>query len=208
MDRRRFLAFLGTSGAGIALSPMTAISLEDDWYVNSRLKIKLRKPANWQFVSVADFTRLMDDQQEKMEDGKLIEDIRRLSGDPMLVINKYVRPFEDRACPTIQIFANPLDQPMGEIVEDARLAEEFFRPYHRDYSLESEPRLEAVGGILGATWRYRDRLGAGRGYTLRAWAGLVRASRAEFSIAMLGADRGVDESEREFRAVRASISLS
>ena len=208
MDRRDFLKAAAATSAGFALSPLTAITLEDNWYTNSRLDIQLCKPAGWHFVSVTDFDLLMDEQQaEHAEDREYLEAVREGYTEPILVINKYRRPPDDVVGPTIQLHANPLEPDSLDIVADATMAEFTFRRIHRDYVLESAVAGTVIGGLEGAAWMYTYTMGPGSGHRVRAWYGHARSGKAEFSIGMAGPVDGADYSEPEFEAARQSLHL-
>jgi hypothetical protein len=207
MDRRFFIRALGASSAGIALSPLSAISLTDDWYANSRLGIRLRKPAGWHFVSIKDFTKQIDELESVTEDPELLGELRQLSGDPFLVINKYASP-DSGITPTIQLYANPLDEEPEDLLKFSRDAELYFRPYLRDYSLETDVVSSRLGGLECASWTYRYTLISHTSHQMWAWAGLVRASKAEFSVGMMAPVSGPDASREELKAFRNSIDLT
>jgi len=206
MDRRRFLRMIGASGAGIALSPLSAISLDGDWYANSRLHIKLRKPPGWHFVSVADFMRQQDEQRDQLVDKELDQEMREISGEPFLVINKYLR-HEDRVTPTIQIYANPLGDDEEDVLTLAHAAEVGVGSFFLDYELEVPPQYTHMGGLLGVAWRYRYTFGDANRTPLQAWAAIGPGQRAMFSLGMVGPVEGPDESESEFESVRESLDL-
>jgi hypothetical protein len=200
MERRAFLEMMGVTGVGVALSPLSAISLEDDWYVNSRLGMSLRKPAGWHFVSVVDFEALMDEQEQALdEDRDLIRRMREVSEAPILTVNKYKPIPDDSVCPTIQVHAYPAEPyPLG-VVDEAREACISLREFHRDFRLESEPAGEQVGGSEAAVANYTYAIGAG--FSVRARVALVYGTRAHYSIGMAGPADGLDTSEQEFDAV-------
>ena len=208
MDRRHFLRTAGLSGAGIALSPLTAITLDHDWYSNSRLGIRLRRPKGWHFVAVTDFERRIDEQMKRIEDRERLQQLWGSPDQPILVISKYQTPIEG-ACPTIQVYAESLHYATRDALRDLRFYEWRLRSYHRDYEIEREPALTKIGGIEGATLTYRFTLAevGRRRYAFRAWDGLVRADNAEFSITMAGATEGIDASDEDFQAVRESIDF-
>jgi hypothetical protein len=206
LDRRNFLKTASATGAGIALSPLSAITLEDNWYTNPRLDITLCKPAGWHFISLSDFNLLLDEQWTEVdEDRKLLEAICTTPPGPILVINKYRRPPEDAVCPTIQMHADPLDLDLPDVVATAFMAEFGFRRLHRDYVLESAVAPAVIGGVEGAAWSCTHIMGPGRGFRVRAWAGIARSDKAEFSIGMAGPVDGADYPETEFEAVRQSL---
>ena len=150
MRRREFLQALGATGAAAALSPLSAISLEDDWYVNSSLGLALRKPPGWHFMSVVDFDRLIDRQQNEFEeDGDLLRKLREVSSQPILVITKYDPIPDEGVCPTIQIYASPPepDSPEHGLFLSAIGAHSGLGGMLRDYRPESFPAEEELAGL-------------------------------------------------------------
>ena len=157
-------------------------------------------------MAVADFLRQQEAQNELLEDKDLAQELRDISGEPILVIYKHL-DHDDRVTPTIQMYANPLDATRTDTLAEARLAEAALDSYYMDYVLETKPQLVPLGGLLGVAWRYRYTFGDSRRTPLRAWVSIVRSSKAEFSIGMVCPAEGPDKSESEFRSVRDSIDL-
>jgi hypothetical protein len=60
VSRRQLLKGIGAIAASRTLSPLSAISLDNNSYRNSRLGLSLQKPDDWHFVSITDFTKALD----------------------------------------------------------------------------------------------------------------------------------------------------
>src|SRR5690349_9839498 len=89
LGRRRFIAYVSTALAGLAIDPLKSVTIDNDHYINKKFGILLTKPKGWDFVSIMDFGKLKQDQilSDEFEPNK--EEVWKELGDPVLVIAKY-----------------------------------------------------------------------------------------------------------------------
>lgn len=109
IGRKDFIVQMSVALTGLAISPLSAVAINDDFYVNKRLGMLFRKPHHWGYVGVADFEKLKEKQIINNEFDNSEIDLWQTLGEPACLITKY---YEDRPenfgvfSPTIQVFVN------------------------------------------------------------------------------------------------------
>lgn len=183
-NRRQFLRLLGSTAPAIALSPLTAIALDDSQYVNRKLGVELAKPAGWHFLSVRDFQMFAESHSAESRDRELFDELRDLSGDPILVAAQHREGPPDVSA-SIVVYANPAVSLDGtSLVEYSRSLERAVSGYLQGYELEVSPRSRAIPGCDAAVYQYRYvlRLTDGRELPFRCKYLIAHTARAEFCI--------------------------
>lgn len=208
MDRRSFLRLAGGSGAAIALSPLSAVALRGDWYLNDRLGFSLRKPPSWSFVSVTDFVRSQERQEPHLEDPALMAELRSMSDAPILVINRY-RDDGDHFCPSIQVLAEPASSVDEEDWEAfCQEMTNVYRPYFPDFEVEAPATPFRLDGYPALEMRVTFSFNAyGHSYPTRLRSVLARTDAALLNFHFLAATHGPEECRDELQRCRDSISL-
>lgn len=208
LDRRQFLGLVGASGAAVALSPLSAVSIDDDLYVNSRFGVRLRKPPGWSFEAVADMLLRAETIVEMGYELPVNIDILAAELDsmegPILILRRGVP--EEESGPSITLIAGESDHLPTNIVADARLVEAQKRKAFPNYALEAEPRRTRVGGLWGAQWRYRCEVD---GSEVQSWDVVAQSDRAFISVCMSASVEVVwDSAEADFVRFLDSLELS
>ena len=116
IGRRSFIKLMTAALAGASVDPLQAVVIHEDWYVNKKLGVIFRKPANWHFIAVKDFGRLKEEQilAEDYDDWK--NDIYESLGDPVCVITKYGiddPKYKGVFSPTIVVNITPKQEVLG-----------------------------------------------------------------------------------------------
>ncbi|MGB0204003.1 MAG: twin-arginine translocation signal domain-containing protein [Neptuniibacter sp.] len=132
IKRRTFLQMLGVSGATVALSPSSAITLDRNLYINSRLGFSLEKPEAWHFASIRDFQKGTDTMVRLGKDEVLTRELIDFVGTPVLVITKH---FPDDVLetftPNIQIYADPITSASPKaFIEELESGKYFLSKYY------------------------------------------------------------------------------
>ncbi|MEK6152562.1 hypothetical protein WIW50_04855 [Flavobacteriaceae bacterium 3-367] len=89
VGRRQFLKLSGLALAGLSIDPLQAVVTNNDYYVNKKLGIILRKPSAWMFVKVKDFGKLRDKQVLGNGWDEKSEEAWEILGEQICVITKY-----------------------------------------------------------------------------------------------------------------------
>ena len=192
----------------IALSPLSAISLEDSVYRNDRLRFAIEKPRRWHFLSVRDFVQSVSDREAAMADPGLIQELREMSGNPILVMTKY--PVTHNGfVPTVEVYANAASlEPFGTYEELCLAAANGLESHHQDYEVEQPTRFVDLCGFKAGEFvaRFKQE-GEGRLWTIRMQSVLVHARTTEFCINLMGEPSGREAAHDDLQQIRKSIHL-
>ncbi len=152
--RRAFLQKLLVTAIAIGVDPLRYVTTAGDVYRNTRLGLSLRRPARWEFSSIADFATLRERQVVMdMED----EDVHPLKDPVNLPVFLFENP-EGRDGlfgPALALYDEALDGPPPE---DQALAHKEvmlagFAASYRGFDLLQEPMVVTVQGAKG-TWSH------------------------------------------------------
>lgn len=113
IGRRQFIKLSSLALAGLTVDPLSAVTINDNVYVNKKLGILFHKPKNWGFIAVKDFGKIKSEQiiGEGLEDSQ--EEIWEELGDPICIATKY---YEDKPeykgvfSPTITLNITPKEE--------------------------------------------------------------------------------------------------
>lgn len=109
VGRREFMKMMSVAMAGLAISPTTAVAINEDYYINKKLGIIFQKPKGWGYIALADFSDLKEKQILSNIPEEEHEELWETLGGPACMITKY---YEDKPeykglfSPTIQFFVN------------------------------------------------------------------------------------------------------
>ena len=109
VGRREFMKLMSVAMAGLAISPKTAVAINDDYYINRKLGIIFEKPKGWGYVAVADFSDLKEKQLISNIPKEEHEEFWETIGGPACMITKHFENKPDNYgvfSPTIQFFVN------------------------------------------------------------------------------------------------------
>src|SRR3989338_2782552 len=62
LGRRDFLRLVSLALVGTTMDPLESLKIHDDYYINKKLGLLFEKPADWGYISVADFGKLKEKQ--------------------------------------------------------------------------------------------------------------------------------------------------
>jgi hypothetical protein len=146
IGRRDFLKMFGAALSMAVLTPTSAISWIDDYYVNRKLGIAFRKPSGWVFANAREMGECKAGQVLDLEDADLARELLANSADPILVITPTpLSTNEGSFTPGVTIFLEGYDDALegshGEAVEQEILGGQAMLA---NYQLLSEPRLTQV----------------------------------------------------------------
>lgn len=141
--------------AGLAISPKTAVAINEDYYINKRLGVIFQKPKGWGYVALADFSDLKDKQIISNVDDDEQDELWESIGGPACMITKY---FEDKPeykgvfSPTIQFFVNHKSEvedikydTFEELIEQSRMGMTYIL---KDFEVIREETPYTVEGCL------------------------------------------------------------
>lgn len=153
-SRREFLKLLGAAASAGALSPLSAIAIDVDRYVNDRLRIRLSKPPGWRFLSIQDFRRWNDELSDAMEDKELFEQLRELSGEPILQAAD-LRVADDDVTSSLAVYANPPVHLQGaSFVEYVERCVPGVSRHLPAFEMREPPSAHSISGFPAVRFRY------------------------------------------------------
>jgi hypothetical protein len=210
LDRRRFLRILGATGASAALSPLSAIAIDQDLYSNSRLGFSLYKPRGWYFNSVRDFKRITERQEKDLARPELQRELLEIGGYPILVITKYEdRDEPDRLSPNIQVYAEPITSESPEAyLEACDLGQHWLCRYFENCKVERKMHVSVIGDIpcreyeISFDWVYKNIR-----RQVRACSVNFMNDAAELSFTFMGMRSEPDACVRDLDIAKQSIRL-
>ena len=154
IGRRAFLKAFGATIAAHAASPLQAVVLGGETYINRSLGVAFRRPPGWEFVTAREFPALKDAQV--LGDGPLSEML--LSGvDPFAVMT---RPAPDGAplAPSMTAYAEAFGFEQDETLETApRLVARAMAQALEDYAFLGQGEIHLVSGVESIEYRSRFR---------------------------------------------------
>lgn len=136
----------GMALAGIAINPLESVAVNDDYYINKKLGIVLKKPNGWQYLSLKSFREMQNEQILPVEDENFEKEIRELM-DPILVISKYpdIKFFEDRFSPGASVYCELFHFQYGNtLLKQSYRAAEGFKNVLTDYKMTQNPKILRV----------------------------------------------------------------
>ncbi len=146
IGRREFLKIMGVALAGLAVDPLQAIAINEDYYINKKLGIALVKPKGWHFLSIRSFQEMKVDQILPIDDDELEKEIKDAM-DPVLAMTKYpdIKEYENRFSPAISVYCELYEFREGDTIVDLSYrAGEWFKNVLTDYTLTSLPKSISV----------------------------------------------------------------
>ena len=87
IGRRDFLRVFGGSIATAASTPLSAVVVEDDVYINRKLGLAFSKPTDWSYASLRVFRELRNEYELATSDPVLVADFEE-GGLPLAVISE------------------------------------------------------------------------------------------------------------------------
>lgn len=111
IGRRQFLKLFGSVIASASTSPLQAIIVDGDLYINRALGLAFRKPPGWHYFSIESFENVRSDQI--LLDGELSEAIVSAEG-PVVVMTQNSPDITDRPGPCITVYVEPFHYQEGE----------------------------------------------------------------------------------------------
>ncbi len=208
MSRRQFIGVVGAATAVTQLSPLSAITLENDLYSNERLGFSIGKAPTWQFARICDFARVLDKQTSTQTDPELHRDLREISGEPILVISKY--PLEhDAFTPVVQVYASqPSLSQIKSFESHCAFAPHALAPFHPNYEVTQEAIFSTLCGFQAATYAMQfDYECDGVIHPTRCEVVDVLTDRAHFGFQFFGSVTGPEQAIDDLRHMRESIRL-
>ncbi|WP_420590891.1 hypothetical protein [Bacterioplanoides sp.] len=204
------LKAFGASGASIALSPVSAITLEDNLYLNQRLGFCLEKPRGWHYLSVRDFIKSSEGIEYLPTDPELQQDLLELTGTPVLTVGKYSGDNGvDRFSPNVQVYADPVTSDSADdFLDDIDRGKYQLGEYYDNYRIVEDMRSGTIGRHVYGSYKANFDLRLGS-ETQRLWARMfsVYTEQAELSLTVMGAEAGPDSCISELDKVVRSFKL-
>jgi hypothetical protein len=151
LPRREFLRLAAATAVSLGLDPFRGVSTVEDLYRNERLGLQLRRPAGWEFESLADFAAV---QSHKVLQDALAGEPHPLRDPlnlPVFIIADPAHRFGDFA-PLVSLYDEPLDGPVpaNEAEAHERVMLRGFARSFREFRVLTKPRQFALVGT-GAT---------------------------------------------------------
>jgi hypothetical protein len=168
----------------------------------------MRKPADWLFLSVVDYEKHLDDQEEDPNYSQMLKECRAEFGDPSLVCGKYPLSGE-RFCPTLSLFCDFPEPEEGltfqrEFCDSTKALELAYD----SVQWESSPRFFRISGFDAGEVRFRCGFyERGRTHQCQLHYLVARNQRFEFTVGLSGLVAGPDCVSDDWPGVRDSIRL-
>lgn len=152
LGRREFLKLVSLALVGTTMDPLESFKIHDDYYINKKLGLLFEKPADWGYISVADFGKLKE-KQVLGNDTIDKEELWETLGEPACMITKYwIDTPENKGVfsPTIQVWVNHKsefdDIPHSSFEEFVELSGEGTSYFLDDFTiLEKKPMYMQFG---------------------------------------------------------------
>jgi hypothetical protein len=207
-SRRGFLRRFGASATLAAATPLSAVSVSGDLYINHRVGLAFSKPQSWRYEHVSTFADIRNEYEYATPDEQLATELRQ-GPLPVVVVSKAPVLRFLASSVTVYVEQSPLES--GESL--ASVAGEIIRgtsTFVKDFRLLGEPVMRTVAGSEALeylfSFLYEDRIGNRGPVRHRSLAVLGSSLLYTFNMLDIPADR--IDSQLEFDAVRDSIFLA
>lgn len=207
-SRRSFLQRFAGSATLAAATPLSAVAVSGDLYVNHRVGLAFRKPAGWRYEHLQTFADIRNEYEYATTDAATLELLTR--GPLPIVVTSQVSVLRALGSSiTVYVEESPLEP--GETLRSvAPQLIEGVRGFVKDFRLLREPVLTAVAGREALeylfSFLYEDRLGNRGPARHRTLA--IRGASLLYTFNMLDLPADRIDSQAEFDAVRLSIALA
>ncbi len=132
------------AAASAAVSPLQAVIIDDDLYINQRLGLSFRKPRGWHYVSVKTFKALRDEYSLASHNEVLNEEMRDWAL-PIVSITKYL--LNDRPGPSIVVYVERNELQAGEsLLSVMPMIQDYQSGLFPDYEREGNYRAGRISG--------------------------------------------------------------
>lgn len=206
-DRRGFLRRFGAGLAVAPTSPLAAVFVSGDLFVNQKLGIALRKPPGWRFEHLSTFADLRNEYEYATLDDALRQ---MLAGGPLPIVVLSQAPVLRQLCASATVYAE--EDPIEPDSTLEAVASEVVRgvsSFVRDFRLTADPacgRLDGAESLaFTGTFVYEDRLG--HCGPVRHRSLVLRKPPFLYTLNMLDIPAEGIDAQREFDAVRDSVVL-
>lgn len=135
---------VAAAAASAAVSPLQAVIIDDDLYINQRLGLSFRKPQGWHYVSIKTFKSLRDEYALASHNEVLNDEMRDWAL-PIVSITKY--PLHDRPGPSIVIYVERNELEAGEtLLSVMPMIQDYQSGLLLDYEREGNYRAGWISG--------------------------------------------------------------
>lgn len=207
-SRRGFLQRFAGTVTVAAATPLSAVVVTGDLYVNHRVGLALRKPSSWRYENLRTFADIRNEYEYATPDAEFATELKQ-GPLPVVVVSQASILTALASSATVYVEDNPLRP--GET--PAAAAADFTRgisTFVKDFRLLGEPVVDRVANREAVeflyAFRYEDRLGNRgpvRGRTL-----VILNEPLLFTLNMLDIPADRIDAQAEFDALRDSIVLA
>jgi len=132
------------AAAAIATSRLQSVLVDDDLYINQRLGVAFRKPANWGYASIKQFKIIRDEYSIAVHSEVLNEEMRDWDL-PILTITQC--PLNERIGPSIVVYVEKNELEEGESLFSVMpLLQDYHASMFKGYSRVGNYRAGQVSG--------------------------------------------------------------
>lgn len=207
-SRRSFLRTFAGSVTLAATTPLAAVAVVGDLYVNHRVGLAFRRPAGWKYEHLQTFADIRNEYEYATADPELLTMLKQ-GPLPAVVVSQASVLRALGSSITVYVEESPLE--LGETL--ASIAPELIRGvsgFVKGFRLLGAPTVGRVSGREALeycfTFQYNDRLGNSGPVRHRTLAILGESLLYTFNMLDIPADR--IDSQAEFDSVRQSIVLA
>ncbi|MBK7898270.1 MAG: hypothetical protein IPJ99_02620 [Betaproteobacteria bacterium] len=207
-SRRSFLQTFAGSVTLAATTPLAAVAVVGDLYVNHRVGLAFRRPAGWKYEHLQTFADIRNEYEYATADPELLTLLKQ-GPLPAVVVSQTSVLRSLGSSITVYMEENPLEP--SETL--ASISHELIRGvsgFVKDFRLLGKPAIGRVSGREALeyyfTFQYQDRLGNSGPVRHRTLSILGQSLLYSFNMLDIPADR--IDSQAEFDSVRQSIVLA
>ena len=145
IGRRDFLRVFGGSIATAASTPLSAVVVEDDVYINRKLGLAFSKPTDWSYASLRVFRELRNEYELATSDPVLVADFEE-GGLPLAVISE--RSLRLGLSGSITVGVEPFDiEPTDTVQSVFTEIIEYYQEMFRGFEVIEPPTLRKVSNV-------------------------------------------------------------
>ncbi len=208
IGRRAFLRLFGASIAVATTSPLQAVVIDQDLYLNQPLGIALKKPKNWQFGSIRQFKDMKSDQILKDDIDPNVEAEIRNSDDPIVILTES-NVSRDEFRPSVVVYVEYFELSEGEtLLNVLPNIERVYQELLEDFEHVGEPKTLQISGC--------DSIDYNSVYTLKTKLSSPRPIRCRsiiserkpyiYTLRMFDAPGALMDASREFNEVVRTVT--
>ncbi len=190
----------------LALDAGAAPSPDAKRFANAAVGISIDPPKGWKTLALREVPA--PDGAARLPDGRLLEALRPLGGQPLVEFAKHAETYANLN-PTIQINVRPLGGFMGRSINEVMSSVVIpLRSQHPELELVGPAKPLKISGLdaMQTTTKYTLTVGP-RQFDVRSHLLVVPRGAVYFVIGMTEPPKGPDRAEREFQAALASIHI-